>query len=190
MLELSAEGICLRKGHMLFLRSCQGNQTLYQNLKCFWEVESCGTETNDVNILTESEKKALDLVSESLLYQNGRYQVAVPCKDHKPKLPDNCSIATSRLHSTEKKLLQNEFVAKEYQITIEEYIQKGYLRRVPPDEKPPLEVSYLPHFPMIRMDKSTSKVRIVFDCSAKYEGISLNDVIHPGLNFRRTSLTY
>ena len=30
------------------------------------------------------------------------------------------------------------------------------------------------------MDKSTSKVRIVFDCSAKCEGISLNDVIHPG----------
>ena len=151
-----------------------------QNLKRFWEVESCGTETNDVDILTESEKKALDLVSESLLYQNGRYQVAVPWKDDKPKLPDNRSMATSRLHSTEKKLLQNEFVAKEYQITIEQYIQKGYLRRVPPDEKPPPEVWYLPHFPVIRMDKSTSKVRIVFDCSAKCEGISLNDVIHPG----------
>ena len=85
-----------------------------ENLKRFWEVESCGTETNDVNILTKTEKKALDLVSESLLYQNGRYQVAVPWKDDKPKLPDNRSMATSRLHSTEKKLLQNEFVAKEY----------------------------------------------------------------------------
>ena len=30
------------------------------------------------------------------------------------------------------------------------------------------------------MDKSTSKVRLVFDCSAKCEGISLKDVIHPG----------
>ena len=36
------------------------------------------------------------------------------------------------------------------------------------------------HFPVIRMDKSSTKVRIVFDCSAKCEGISLNDVIHPG----------
>ena len=74
-----------------------------QNLKCFWEVESCGMETNDVNILTESEKKALDLVSESLLYQNGRYQVTVPSKENKPKLLDNRCMATSRLRSTEKK---------------------------------------------------------------------------------------
>ena len=101
-----------------------------------------------------------------------------------------------------RSLLQNEFVAKEYQTTIKEYIQKGYLRRVPPDEKPPPEVLYLLHFPEIRMDKSTLKVRIVFDFSAKCEGISLNDVIHPGpklqknpfdvpVRFRRnTSLRY
>ena len=30
------------------------------------------------------------------------------------------------------------------------------------------------------MDKSTTKVRIVFDCAAKCDGISLNDMIHPG----------
>ena len=99
---------------MLFVRSWQPNVVarnscdIDENLKRFWEVESCGTETNDVNILTESEKKAFDLLSESLLYQNRRYQVAVPWKDHKPKLPDNRSMATSRLHSTEKKLLQKQ----------------------------------------------------------------------------------
>ena len=46
-----------------------------QNLKRSWEVESCGMETNDVKIRTECEKRALGLVSESLLYQNRRYQV-------------------------------------------------------------------------------------------------------------------
>ena len=30
------------------------------------------------------------------------------------------------------------------------------------------------------MDKSTTSVRIVFDCAAKYDGISLNDMIHAG----------
>ena len=54
-------------------------------------------------IFSQSEKKALDLVSESLLYQNGRYQVTVPSKDNKLKLLDNHCMATSCLRSTEKK---------------------------------------------------------------------------------------
>lgn len=30
------------------------------------------------------------------------------------------------------------------------------------------------------MDKSTTKVLIVFDCAVKFDGTSLNDIIHPG----------
>ena len=39
---------------------------------------------------------------------------------------------------------------------------------------------YLLHFPVIRLDKETTKTRILFDASAKYDGVSLNDVIHQG----------
>ena len=72
------------------------------------------------------------------------------------------------------------FVQQEYQNTIKAYVEKGYLRKVLPGEKPPPLVWYLPHFAIVKMDKTTTKVRIVFDCSAKYEGVSLNDAIHPG----------
>ena len=35
------------------------------------------------------------------------------------------------------------------------------------------------------MDKTTTKVTIVFDCSDKYDGISLNDVIYAGPKLQR-----
>ena len=100
-------------------------------------------------------------------------------------MPNNRQVAESRLCSTERNLKKKEFVEAEYQKTIETYIEKGYLRRVPENEPPPPEVWYLPHFPIVKMSKSTTKVRIVFDCSAKCNGISLNDVIHAGPKLQR-----
>ena len=76
-------------------------------------------------------------------------------------------------------------VCKEYQYTIELYVEKGYWRKVGKDEAIPPETWHLPHFPVIRMEKSTTKVRIVFDCSAKTDGVSLNDIIDPGPKLQR-----
>ena len=64
-------------------------------------------------------------------------------------------------------------------------ICEGYLRKVPRTEDSPPEVWYLPHFPIVRMNKSTTKVSIVSDCSAKFNGISLNDVIIVGPKLQR-----
>ena len=94
-------------------------------------------------------------------------------------------MAESRLLSTERNLKKKEFVGKESQKTIETYVEKGYLRKVPEAEAPPPEIWYLPHFPNVKMSKSTTKVRIVFDCSAKCNGISLNGVIHAGPKLQR-----
>ena len=70
------------------------------------------------------------------------------------------------LFNTEKKLIKNEQVGKEYQETIESYLKHGYLRKVEPKEELRPSVWYLPHSPVVRMDKSTTKVRIVFDYTA------------------------
>ena len=76
-------------------------------------------------------------------------------------------MALSRLRSTEGNLKKDNRVAEEYKATIQAHVEKGYLRKVPSDEQLPNNVWYLPHFPVVRMDKATTKERIVFDCAAK-----------------------
>ena len=58
-------------------------------------------------------------------------------------------------------------------------------REVSSDEQLPNNVWYLTHFLVVRMDKTTTKVRIVFDCAAKCNGISLHDMIHARPKFQQ-----
>ena len=144
-----------------------------ESIKRFWEVEACGSETTKPEIYTKEEQAKLTQVKESLSYNTttNRYTVGVPWKPERPKLPDNREQAMSRLCNTERKLKKDDFTRAEYEKTINSYIKKGYLRRVSEEETTP---------PVVRMDKTSTKVRIVFDCSAKMDGVSLNDVIYAG----------
>ena len=44
----------------------------------------------------------------------------------------------------------------------------------------PRNCHYIPHHPVIREDKNTGKLRIVFDVSAKSDGPSLNECLYKG----------
>ena len=159
------------------LSDCCSNDRSIRN---FWEVENIGTDKACTRVLTEEDKLALQKVENSLQIVDERYQISVPWKSERPQLPNNCQMAVSRLTSTKQNLKKNPEVAAEYQKTIDAYVSKGYLRKVNLESKDAPPAWYLPHFPIVRMDKPSTKVRIVFDCSAKCDGVSLNDVIHPG----------
>ena len=44
-------------------------------------------------------------------------------------------------------------------------------------------VHYLPHHAVVRRDKTTTKIRVVYDASAKMSGPSLNECLNPGPKF-------
>ena len=83
-------------------------------------------------------------------------------------------MAKKRLVSTERRLLKDREVSVEYQHVLNDYLERRYIRRVPPDEPKPECEWLLPHFPVVRPGKATTKVRIVFDGSAPFEAKSLN----------------
>ena len=153
-------------------------------LRSLWEIENHSTSL-DRPLLNPDEQCALEQVEKSLKYWDGRYQVALPWKQDVSNLPDNYDMALRRLYNTEKRLLKNPEIAAAYSENITQYLDKGYIRKVDPAEEKPARKWYLPHFPVVRLDRTTTKTRIVFDASAKFGGISLNDVIYQGPKLQR-----
>ena len=89
-------------------------------------------------------------------------------------------MALQRLLNTEKKLQKPPELSHVYLKVLQTYQEAGYIQKVLQEEKKPDQVWYLPHFPVLRPDKSMTKTRIVFDASAKLKGVSLNDLVLQG----------
>ena len=65
----------------------------------------------------------------------------------------------------------------------QDYERKDYIRQVPQSEGE--EQWFLPHFPVVKEDRVTTKIRVVFDAVVKHDGKSLNDAIWPGPKLQR-----
>ena len=60
---------------------------------------------------------------------------------------------------------------------MQEYVSKGYIREVDGIDAPGW---YLPHFAVLREDRDTTKLRVVFDSAATFLGVCVNDVMYTG----------
>ena len=149
-------------------------------LKQFWSLEASGITPQVEQPLSPEEKVAFDKVNESIRFDGERYEVAVPWKHERSKLLPNRQMAEKRLHTVDKKLMKDEKLAQAYQSVVDDYLSKGFIREVPPDEPKPPSEWYLPPLPVVKPEKATTKVRDVFDGSAQQDGKSLNNESLPG----------
>ena len=153
------------------------------NLDCtlqrFWDLESIGLVTGKEETSTPDDLEAEKKVANSLRYVNGRYEVGIPWKKNEPQLENNYNLAYKRLETLEQSLKRRPNVAESYQKVIEDHLSKRYIRKLTRQEKQRPKW-YLPHFPVVRNDRSTTKVRIVFDAACSFQGKSLNDSMHTG----------
>ena len=153
-------------------------------LRKFWELESTGIKDEFHQQMTAEEKAATSTVAETITLENGRYSVGIPWKDGEPVLKNNYDAALARLKSQEKSLTRKGTdIMNAYSHVFEEYQKKGYIKKIAKSESN--AQWFLPHFPVIRPDKDTTKVRVVFDAAMKCEGKSLNDAIRPGPKMQR-----
>ena len=151
-------------------------ENLDETLRTFWDLETLGIRTDEQSVLEE--------FSQKIQFKEGRYEVRLPWKDPRPSLPTNYELSHKRLLGLLRRLREQPQVLQEYSSIIKGQLERGIVEEVREPEAPVKgTVHYLPHHAVVRSDKQTTKVRIVYDASARSTGCSLNDCLHVGMKF-------
>lgn len=153
--------------------------SLENRIEGLWTMDVVPEPTDEyLSPLSVNDRKTLEIWNESIWQCNGHYEVAIPFKNRPPNLPDNLSSVTQRLQNLRRKLLRDPSLHEKYTAYMNELLLKGYAEKAvnTPDTG---HVWYLPHHSVSNVNKP-GKVRIVFDCSAKCGGTSLNDNVFQG----------
>ncbi|MCP9261007.1 putative Reverse transcriptase [Dirofilaria immitis] len=109
-----------------------------------------------------------------------KLEVSWPLKETNLKLNDNFGLCLGRLQSLIRRLQNDKDLLRKYSETINEQLQSNVIEEVKTKHQDGI-IRYLPHHEVVTPNKSTTKLRIVYDASAHLKGIkSLNDVLYRG----------
>ena len=148
-------------------------------LRKFWELE----ETPSEPVFSVEEKAVVEHFKENhFRLPDGRFVVPLPKRDDVSKIGESRSQAVRRFLPLERSLHSKEQFSA-FADVIEEYFSLCHAKEVPlvDLQKPPCDVFYLPMHAVHKQASTTTKLRVVFDASAKSSsGISLNDTLMVG----------
>ena len=152
--------------------AAQKDEELVNTLEKFWKTESIGIQS--------AESDTCQFVKEfvNVRHNGQRYEVELP----------NYNLCYNRLKSMHFQLSKTPDILRELENIIQEQLAAGIIENIPNQSSEELndeDVHYLPHHGVIRKNRETTKLRIVYDGSAKSPGqqLSLNDCLPTGPNY-------
>ncbi len=129
-------------------------------LRAFWELESIGICGANQSVHQEFEQNTS--------FKDGLYEVGLPWRKPRPILPDNHELSQKHLHSLLRRLRQSPAILQEYDAIIRKQVELGVVQQVPDSDFGRVgSVHYLPHHAVVKQEKETTKVRVVYDASAR-----------------------
>ncbi|XP_065081187.1 uncharacterized protein LOC135703790 [Ochlerotatus camptorhynchus] len=153
---------------------------VHETIQRFWELEEVQSESSPGSEQEECEALFLSTYSRD---KSGKYIVQLPFREAVAELDDNRSLALRRFLSLEKRLKRDPELKSEYTKFIEEYESMGHCKEINEmDDLPDQRRYYMPHHAIIRPLSTSTKLRVVFDASAKSHPsqISLNESLQVG----------
>ncbi|GFY16327.1 uncharacterized protein TNCV_2349721 [Trichonephila clavipes] len=150
----------------------QATDNLEHSIKKFWEIENVeidSVKTSELSIYEEHFKNTHSSDDQ------GKYTVPMPLKEDPSCLGESRQTAIQRLNSLWKRLSRNKEYLSLYEKFLQEYEDLGHMREIKVDGS---GVSfYMPHHGVYRPEKSTTKLRAVFNApSPSKSGKSLNSI--------------
>ncbi|GBO44249.1 hypothetical protein AVEN_47383-1 [Araneus ventricosus] len=168
----------------------------------FWELESLGIRGDGIDTGL-NEQDILKEFDESIQFVDNRYCVKLPWKEGmQEKLGTNRQVALRRFNGLVERFKRDPELYREYGEVINGYLEEGIVERCTSERLADESSFYLPHHAVVRDDKVSSRLRIVFDGASHAEGqYSLNDCLKTGPNlypnlfellikFRENAVTY
>ena len=156
----------------------QSDDSTSDDIRKMWNLEWMGVDDHGVEENCIFKQFREDLQFDE---KERRYVATLPWKQTSCELQDNYDNARKRYLKQMKRLSPEQ--RKKYLAVFKDWEEKDIIEEVPSDEMKPdgRKVFYLPHRPVIKEDRVTTKIRPVFDGGAKGpNGVSLNDVLYTG----------
>ena len=165
----------------LKISTSSSSRELDRQLRAFWDLESLG--------ILDQESSLYEQFKRNIVFKDGRYEVPLPWRSSFADISLNYQLCLRRLRSLLRRLQREPRLLRDYDDIIQGQLRNGIIEHVVDPEAVSNErIHYLPHHAVVRQDKQTTKVRVVYDASAKSEGSSLNECLHIGPKFNQRIL--
>lgn len=164
------------------LHICDCSRSLEQldrTVKEFITIDSLGSK--NIQPISEMNKRANDIMEQSLKFEDGSYYCNLLWKYDKVSLPNSHKMALKRLDCLQKRLANEVGLRDIMENQLSDYLKKGYIRSVDKEEEMRNSNNcwYLPVFP-VRNPNKPNKLRIVWDAAASVDNVSLNSMLLTG----------
>ncbi|XP_045457904.1 uncharacterized protein LOC123668157 [Melitaea cinxia] len=149
---------------------------------------ACSKRHGDIESLKKSLERAvakfpLETVRKSI-DQTGRYIVNLPIQKEKlPELGNSFNTAYRYLMQLEARFQKDTILHSQYKAFINEFVELGHAHYINKFSPTDLNAYYLPHFPIVKPEARSTKLRTVFHASSESStGLSLNSILYEGPN--------